>query len=117
MFYLLGCLQGGILFLFMNFLFMVYIYTYFCTLSPKSKELFNNDRKNLILLKQLENTALTLDDLTSKVSLSKSSVSRRVRVLKSAYLVETAIFDRKMLASISETGLKLLHSNKIVNIN
>ena len=33
MFYLLACLQGGILFLFMNFLFMVYIYTYFCTLS------------------------------------------------------------------------------------
>ncbi len=83
----------------------------------KSKELFKNARRNLVLLKQLEKLPLTLDDLTSKVDLSKSSVSRRVRVLKSAYLVESAIVDRKMLISISETGRKLLNSNSIININ
>ena len=83
----------------------------------KSKELFKNARRNLVLLKQLEKLPLTLDDLTSKVDLSKSSVSRRVRVLKSAYLVESAIVDRKMLVSISETGRKLLNSNSIININ
>ena len=60
---------------------------------------------------------LTLDDLTSKVDLSKSSVSRRIKVLKSTYLVESAIVDRKMLVSISETGRELLNSNSVNSIN
>ena len=75
----------------------------------KSKNLFKNARKNLFLLRQLENSTLTLNDLASRVGLSKSSVSRRVRVLKTAYLVDTVFFERKMHISISETGLKLLH--------
>jgi DNA-directed RNA polymerase specialized sigma54-like protein len=83
----------------------------------KSKELFKNARKNFVLLGQLEASALTLDDLTYKVGLSKSSVSRRVRVLKSAYPVETNSIERKMRVSISETGLKLLHSRRIVKNN
>ncbi len=83
----------------------------------KSKELFKNARKNFVLLGQLEDSALTLEDLTYKVGLSKSSVSRRVRVLKSAYLVETTSINRKMLVSISETGLKLLHSKMIFKNN
>ena len=83
----------------------------------KSKELFKNARKNLILLKQLENSPLTLDDLASKVVLSKSSVSRRVRALKSAYLVEIATVNRKMIVSISETGLKLLRAKSIIKNN
>ena len=80
----------------------------------KSKELFKNARKNLILLKQLENSPLTLDGLASKVVLSKSSVSRRIRALKSAYLVEIATVNRKMIVSISETALKLLRSEIIM---
>ena len=55
-----------------------------------------------------------LDDLTSKVDLSKSSISRRVKLLKSVYLVEAAYIYRKMLISISGTCLKLLHTNTIV---
>jgi DNA-binding transcriptional regulator GbsR (MarR family) len=53
----------------------------------KSKEPFKNTRKNLVLLRQLENRALTLDDLTSRIGLSKSSVSRRVKELKSTCFV------------------------------
>jgi DNA-binding transcriptional ArsR family regulator len=79
----------------------------------KSKDLFRNARKNLRLLRLLENTSLTLDDLTSKINLSKSTVSRRVSVLKSAYLVNTNMVNKKMLVSISETGHILLGTKNV----
>jgi DNA-binding transcriptional ArsR family regulator len=79
----------------------------------KSKDLFRNARKNLQLLRLLENTSLTLDDLALKINLSKSTVSRRVSVLRSAYLVNTNFVSKKMLVSISETGRILLETKTV----
>jgi CRISPR locus-related DNA-binding protein len=80
----------------------------------KSKDLFKNARKNFKLLSLLKNSTQSLDNLSSKLNLSKSTISRRVRVLKSAYLVETKYLDKKMLVYISETGLKLLGAKSML---
>lgn len=80
----------------------------------KSKDLFKNARKNFKLLSLLKNSTQNLDSLSSKLNLSKSTISRRVRVLKSAYLVETKYLDKKMLVYISETGLKLLGTKSML---
>lgn len=79
----------------------------------KSKDLFRSARKNLQILRFLEKSPMTLDDLASKINLSKSTVSRRVSVLKSAYLINKNNVDRKMLVSISETGRILLGTKSL----
>jgi DNA-binding transcriptional ArsR family regulator len=80
----------------------------------KSKDLFKNAMKNFNLLSLLKNSTQSLDNLSSNLNLSKSTISRRVRVLKSAYLVETKYLDKKMLVYISETGLKLLGAKSML---
>ncbi len=70
----------------------------------ESNELFKNTGINLILLERLENSALTLDDLASKVGLSKFSVSRSVKVLKSAHLIGIIHTNKKTTVSISGAG-------------
>jgi hypothetical protein len=61
----------------------------------ESKELFINARKYFAFLRPLEIITLTLDSLASKFGLPRPSVSRRAGLLKSTYLVETAVVDRK----------------------
>ena len=74
----------------------------------KSKDLFRNAKKNLNILKLIENNPLLLGEISDKLALSKSTISRRISLLKEAYLVETVIINRKMTVKITDTSLKLL---------
>ena len=74
----------------------------------KSKDLFRNARKNLNILKSIEKNPLFLEEISNKLGLSKSTISRRVSVLREAYLVQTTVINRKMIVKITDTSLKLL---------
>ena len=74
----------------------------------KSKDLFRNARKNLNILKSIEKNPLFLEEISNKLGLSKSTISRRVSVLREAYLVQTTVINRKMIVNITDTSLKLL---------
>ena len=74
----------------------------------KSKDLFRNARKNLNILKLIEKNPLFLEEISNKLGLSKSTISRRVSVLREAYLVQTTVINRKMIVKITDTSLKLL---------
>ena len=74
----------------------------------KSKDLFRNARKNLNILKLIEKNPLFLEEISNKLGLSKSTISRRVSLLREAYLVQTTVINRKMIVKITDTSLKLL---------
>lgn len=74
----------------------------------KSKDLFRNARKNLNILKLIEKNPLFLEEISNKIGLSKSTISRRVSLLRQAYLVQTTVINRKMIVKITDTSLKLL---------
>jgi CRISPR locus-related DNA-binding protein len=74
----------------------------------KSKDLFRNARRNLNILKLIENNPLLLEEISKKLGLSKSTISRRISLLREAYLVETVVSNRKMIVKITDTSLKLL---------
>lgn len=79
----------------------------------KSKDLFRNANKNLSLLKLIEKNPLTLKELSFKLNLSKSTVSRRIRILKSAYMVETSVYNKNMSIKITDTSRKLLEGSSL----
>ena len=74
----------------------------------KSKALFRNASKNMNLLRLIENAPLTIEDIAVNLMLSKSTISRRLKILKAANLVETKIVNKKMSIAISSTSRKLL---------
>ncbi|WP_393971568.1 DUF6293 family protein [Oxyplasma meridianum] len=74
----------------------------------KAKDLFRNASKNYDLLKLIEKTPLTLSDIAEKLTLSKSTISRRVRILKANYLVEINKKDRRISIGMTNTSRKLL---------
>ena len=74
----------------------------------KSKDLFRNARRNLNILKLIKTNPLFLEEISNKLGLSKSTISRRVSLLREAYLVQTTVINRKMIVKITDTSLKLL---------
>ena len=74
----------------------------------KSKDLFRNAKKNLNILKLIEKNPLSLGEISEKLGLSKPTISRRISLLREAYLVEPVVKNRKMTVKITETSRKLL---------
>jgi CRISPR locus-related DNA-binding protein len=74
----------------------------------KSKDLFRNAKKNLNILKLIEENPLSLGEISEKLGLSKPTISRRISLLREAYLVEPVVKNRKMTVKITETSRKLL---------
>jgi len=75
-----------------------------------SRNLFKRATRNNDLLKLIESGPQSLEELALKLSVSKSTASRRVKLLKAASLVETNIKNRKMSVSITNTSKKLLEN-------
>ncbi len=72
----------------------------------KSKNFFKNASKNRNILDLLSKSPLTLEEISDKLKISKSTASRRIKVMKELSLVKISSNSRSMLVSLSETGSK-----------
>ncbi|MEM0134268.1 MAG: hypothetical protein QXU18_03455 [Thermoplasmatales archaeon] len=74
----------------------------------KSQDLFKKVEDKIELLRLIMNENLSLIDLSRRLKISKSTASRRVKLLKALYLVKTQTINKTLIISISETGLRLI---------
>ncbi|MHB1440269.1 MAG: HFX_2341 family transcriptional regulator domain-containing protein [Cuniculiplasma sp.] len=77
----------------------------------RSKHFFKNANKNRDLLDILSRSQLTLEEISHKLNVSKSTASRRVKMLRQLSLVEVGSKSKKMLIRLSDTGLKFTEFN------
>jgi CRISPR locus-related DNA-binding protein len=79
----------------------------------KSKDLFNSVRKNLTLLNSIKDEPLSIEEISRKTNLSKSTVSRRVTLLSKFYLVEKRKSNRKLIVQVTEVSKMLLKKRNL----
>jgi len=77
----------------------------------KSKYFFKNANKNLDLLILLAQSPRSLEEISLHLKISKSTASRKVKMLRGLYLVEISYASRRMKVFLSDTGRKFSEYN------
>lgn len=73
-----------------------------------SKGMFKNVYDNKELLKLLWKGSKTIDELSVRIGVSNSTISRRLRLLKSISIINSENVKKKMHVSLTETGRKIV---------
>lgn len=73
-----------------------------------SKGMFKHAYDNKELLKLLWSGSMTIDELSGRIGVSKSTISRRLRLLKTISIVNSENVKKKMHVSLTETGRKII---------
>lgn len=73
-----------------------------------SRGMFKYVEDNRELLKLLWKSSMTMDELSGSIGVSKSTISRRLRLLKAISIICSESVKRKMHVSLTETGRKII---------
>lgn len=73
-----------------------------------SRDMFRHVENNQEILKLLWKSSMNMDELSGRIGVSKSTMSRRLRLLKTISIINSESVRKRMHVSLTETGRKII---------